>query len=165
MLVIGATIPRMSIIPSDPGYTALIGQLAYEVAYLEGAVIFDLPRHRLPEPILRTRDLMALTTGTIAKRLRKAAPEVDEPVRLWLETCAAALDDIATRRNHVLHARPATTPEGVQRLLRDRTAAKSGSRDYLWITEEFLAEQRLAIQEWARKIDEVRPPLDQGQVG
>lgn len=151
--------PAVSRIPSDPEYTALIGQVAYEVSWLEGLVLFDLPRLGLPDTVLDMTALMAQPTGIIAQGIVDALASVEDPaVYSWLETSGKALAAIAVGRSHVLHARPATTPDGKQRLLRDRT--RNGRRDLFWITEEFLRQQLAEVEAWADRIYELRVPLE-----
>jgi hypothetical protein len=107
---------------ASPGddYLGAIGELAFAVSSLEGMLIFDVPRlaPALP-PSLTVVSLAGGTTRGIGQRFLDAALTVsDSGVRLYCEVGGQALRDVGSIRNDVLHARPATTVDGDQRLYR-----------------------------------------------
>lgn len=143
----------------EPEYLDLIGELAYKVSYLEWGVIGDLAAAR-DQGVITTeqvRDMQAATTAGIARQLRDVAGTWHGRPKLtaWAQRAAAALEDAAEQRNHVLHARPATDEDGRQRLLRDRTR-RDGTRDLFWITSEFLREQVRVIDEHLNELEPMR---------
>lgn len=142
----------------DRDYLALIGELAYRVSYLEWLVIGDLA-NSLPRPTgVDAPSLMGKSTGQIAGAVARAAQGWDEDPELkrFGELAADALGDVSQRRNHVLHARPATTERGEQMLLRDRWQS-NGQRDNFWITHEYLREQIAAVKDWTGRLNVIRP--------
>lgn len=141
----------------DPTYVRLLGELAYRVSALEHLVIGDLG-NILPRPAgLDAASLLGRTTWQIGDDVGAAAVRNDdEPaVQAFCELAEAALKDVSERRNHVLHARPATTDDGQQMLLRDRFT-RHGKRDLFWITPEFLVEQIAAVDDWHRQLEKLR---------
>jgi len=105
------TISGMDLIPYPVNdYLLLIGRLAYAVTYMEGSVLFDLPRHRKRLPSALTAETLAgETTGTIARIIADNLSEVSDPaLSTWLTAAAQHLDAAAKVRNPILQARPAT---------------------------------------------------------
>lgn len=144
-------------VPAHPDYLALLGDLAYRVSGLEWLVLGDLG-NIIPRPTgIDVPTLMGKTTGQIAGAVRAAALNWDEEpeLRAFGNLAAEALTDVSARRNHVLHARPATTDEGIQMLLRDRWQ-QNGQRDLFWITPEFLREQIATVERWHQRVVDVR---------
>jgi hypothetical protein len=81
----------------------------------------------------------------VSERLRSAA-------RDYLEAGATALEDVSTRRNHLLHAPPATV-DGAQRLYRWRATAG----DQFPITLEWLDKQIAAVNAAGDAVRALRP--------
>jgi hypothetical protein len=80
----------------------------------------------------------------------------DEPeLKRFGGLAAEALSDISQRRNHVLHARPATAEGGEQILLRDRWQS-NGQRDNFWITHDYLRKQIAAVEDWTGRLRSMR---------
>jgi hypothetical protein len=141
----------------DRDYLALIGELAYRVSYLEWLVLGDLG-NALPRPTgIDVPSLMGKSTGQIAGAVAQAARGWGEELELlrFGELAAEALGDVSQRRNHVLHARPATTEVGKQMLLRDRWKG-NGQRENFWITPEYLREQIAAVEDWTSRLQAIR---------
>lgn len=141
----------------EPDYLRKIGELAYRVSYFEWAILGDLIALEVPERELNIRALIDAPTGTIARKLRSATPhwKTDRPaLYAWATLAADALEAIAIRRNHVLHARPAMDGRGQQRLNRDTTL--DGQRTEFWITEDFLDVQIVACEEALRQVNDLR---------
>lgn len=141
----------------DRDYLALIGELAYRVSYLEWLVIGDLANALPCPPGIDAPALMGKSTGQIAGAVAGAATGWDDEPELkqFGSLAAEALSDVSQRRNHVLHARPATTGAGEQMLLRDRWQS-NGQRDSFLITPEYLREQIAAVEEWTGRLSAIR---------
>ena len=104
----------------DGAYLERIGTVAYLTSSVEWTILGDIPRlgDRLP-PTINLNDLAGKTTGKIGRLLSRYAPQVAEPgLAAYLTAAGDALTEIADMRNTVLHARPATQPDGRQRLYR-----------------------------------------------
>lgn len=133
------TEPLRAALP-EAQYLERIGALAYAVSYLEWTLLGDL--HRLAGDLPSALTLDALepqTTGRIATLAVQHAEEMASgPVKDYVLAIAAALREIAQLRNDVLHARPATTPEGLQRLNRADTKRGRFTGQRFWIDEEWL---------------------------
>lgn len=143
------------VLPEDD-YLRAIGELAYRVSSLEWSILGDMKALGVPPEELDVNDLIGRTTGRIARELRASAKHWDDrpALQAWALRAAEALGAIAKRRNHVLHARPATDPEGRQRLYR---MVRDGARlEAFWITDEFLAIQNEAAEAAARYLNELR---------
>lgn len=126
-------------LPEDE-YVLLIGQLAYMVSYLEWIIMGDLPRlaHQVPAS-LTVEALAGKSTGQIAGALAKAAPAIgDDAVRAYVECAGRVLGEAAERRNDVLHARPATSPDRRQRLYRWKPADGRGAARTFFIDTAWL---------------------------
>jgi hypothetical protein len=105
----------------ETDYLTRMGQIAYLVSSMEWSILGDLGllAGAIPDH-LSVGDLAGLTTGKIAGRLRSATQEItSEPVLAYVRAAADALKDASERRNHLLHARPATI-DGQPRLYRWR---------------------------------------------
>jgi hypothetical protein len=113
--------PTSTALP-EPDYLIRIGQIAYQASSIEWAILGDLTALSPALPAgLTVAKLASKTTGAIAASLRTAAVAITvDAVRDYVEAAATALDDVSTRRNHLLHARPATI-DGKQRLYRWRS--------------------------------------------
>ena len=139
----------------EASYLAAIGELAYEVNDLEWLVLGDLDRlaPRLP-PGADAAALAGETTWTIGRRIEEAAGAVvDDEVRAWLEVCAGALKQVAILRNDVLHARPATAPDGEQRLRRWYPAKQKD----LFITDDWLDDALAQVRRLRDDVVRFRP--------
>lgn len=102
-------------LPEDE-YLLLVGQAAYMVSSLEGLVIFDLPglAAHLP-PALDVAGLSGMTTKQIANALTAAAGDInDDDVRTYIALAGRLLGEASSRRNDLLHSRPATVEEGTR---------------------------------------------------
>jgi hypothetical protein len=144
--------PTLIALP-EAEYLTRIGRIAYQVSSMEWCILGDLEllAEAIPDD-LSVGNLAGLTTGRIASRLRGATQEItSEPVLAYVRTAADALDDASKRRNHLLHARPATI-DGQQRLYRWRLA----SGDQFPITIAWLDEQIAALNHWSVKMDSFR---------
>jgi len=109
--------------------------------------------------------LAGLTTGNIAKALRTALSGItDSTVHAFVEAGADILGDLSSRRAHVLHARPATTPDGKQRLYRYRLLP-DGRTEAFWIDDEFLDDFMAAITCGERHLEALRLRPERGSVG
>lgn len=142
----------------DDEYLLRLGKVAYAVSYVEWTVLGDLYglRDRLPAN-LTVQHLAGKTTGSIAKALRDALPEIADPeVHEFIEASAEVLADLSTRRNQVLHARPATTEDGRQRLLRYRPLP-DGLEEMFWIDDQFLDDLMATITVGERRMGTLRP--------
>lgn len=144
----------------DESYVRLIGELAYRVSALEWLVLGDLEAARTRGSAISGFDvkvLMGKTTGEIAREVRRIslAWTGESGVQRFALAGAAALSDMSGRRNHVLHARPATHPEtGQPMLLRDRW--KGGGRDLFWIDEYYLYDAIVAAEQHGRELERLR---------
>jgi hypothetical protein len=149
----------MTVVPyPDDGYLLKIGRLAYAVTYLEGMVLFDLPGtgRQLPTAVTLA-ELGGKPTGVIAGRLRNNAPQLADPaLREYLVAAGDALAAVATIRNAVLHARPATIDEQ-QRLNR----AHAGEQ--FVITDVWLDAKTAEIEQYVRTVSDVRERLRSAQ--
>ena len=122
----------MAAIPyaNDP-YLALVGRLAYAVAYLEWAVLGDIDRVPGVPAGLSVADLAGKTTGQISRLINDTLPSVSDPkTQVWLTKSAEVLESAAEIRNHVLHACPGTASDGSQMLYRWLPSTA------FWITED-----------------------------
>jgi hypothetical protein len=135
-------------------YLVALGRVAYAVAYLEWAVLGDLALIPGLPPELQLDALEGLTSHSIGRKLTdpKLLDLVSDPrVREWLEAGGRHLTAVATKRNSVLHARPATV-DGRQRLTRlDRRR-----EEIFTITDELLDELLRDIAQRVRDIDNSR---------
>lgn len=143
---------------ASPGseYLRLIGEVAYAVSSMEWMIIGDL--HRLATS-LEASKLAGKTTGAIARELTKAsASEGNAKVSDYLRVSADCLSDAASIRNSVLHARPATTPNGEQRLYRWTTDQPHGSQGYFIDDDWFTASlEKLSVLK--TMMNDARPPF------
>jgi hypothetical protein len=138
--------------PED-SYLQKIGRLVYGIASLEWLVLGELPRHQsLLPPQLGVGGLAGKTTGKIGSELTAAANDLEaSPVQHFLAAAGEQLSAVATMRNHLLHARPATVEEK-QRLYRWRL--NRGAQ--FPITDDWLQEQISDIERRVRELDRLR---------
>lgn len=144
----------MTVVPyPDDGYLLKIGRLAYAVTYLEGMVLFDLPGTGTQLPTAITlAELGGKPTGVIAGRLRDHAPQLADPaLREYLVAASDALAAVATIRNAVLHARPATIDEQQQRRLN-----RAHAGEQFVITDAWLDAKAAEILQYVRTVSDVR---------
>ena len=88
----------------------LIDKLAYAVSYVEGLFLFDLETLSGLPPELSAASLAGATTGQIPRGIDRHIGMVsDSAVVRYLETSWSALYELSDLRNHMLHARPATS--------------------------------------------------------
>lgn len=139
--------------PEDD-YLNLVGRLAYAVTFLEGLVLYDLPRLKdhLPSK-LTLKELAGGTTGGIGKLITDHAQKATHPaVATWLKVAGQLLCRAAKIRNPVLHARPATI-DNQQQLFR------WGTREQFPITIDRLREGIAEIEEMVLELGNQRLPL------
>lgn len=105
--------------PEDD-YLRELGRLAYAVQYLEGG-IYDLLQVLEISMPKGFDALEGRSTGQLAHDFagaRVAPGPRAVAIQAWVDEMALQLGRIAPLRNGVLHARPATSPDGQQRLHR-----------------------------------------------
>lgn len=137
---------------NDPEYTQLLGDVVYAVSGLEWRVLGDLASVQPPLAGFDIKKFVGLTTNAIGRAALKLSEDLEDDPEMsrFLSTAAEAVADVAQRRNHVLHARPATDPQGQQRLLRLRWFDDKPIN--FWIDEEYLHGLLAVIREWETKI-------------
>ena len=139
-------------LPEDE-YLLKIGTVAYLISALEGLLLFDLPRLGLPEGLQPGR-LGRDTTSSIGNQLRNyAQADPDHPASPYLAEGGRALVELSTKRNAVLHARPATDDDGHQRLYRWHPA------EQFLISDDWLDRLTADIQTAHQRVIALRPPL------
>ena len=145
--------PTQLPLPEDD-YLARIGQLVFMVGCLEYNVLGALAALGNPAG-LTVEALAGKETGTIARALRTAAPGIADPdIQQFIATTGDALADIADRRNSVMHARPATGPNGEPTLYRWRAGGKPES----FIVDRTFLDQLIAdVDAWHVKVGALRP--------
>jgi len=142
----------------DDDYLLLVGQMAYMVGSLEGTIPFDLPglAQYLPAD-LNPSALAGKTTGALAGALTKAAPSItNDDIRAYVELAASVLKEVSSRRNDLLHARPATV-DGEQRLYRWKTDDHRGPHLTFAISTDWLEAEVDRLSEAAVALDAARP--------
>lgn len=142
----------------DDDYLLLVGQMAYMVGSLEGTILVDLPglAQHLPAD-LNPSALAGKTTGKLAKALSKAAVSItNDDVRAYVELAASILDGVSSRRNDLLHARPATV-EGEQRLYRWKADDHQGPHLAFAISTDWLEAEIDRLSEAAVALNAARP--------
>jgi hypothetical protein len=140
-----------------PGYVVLLGEFVFWVAHLEWSVLSDLAASANDVPGIDVQKLLGSTTASIANQLETMAKSWDEAPNLmsWATLAVAALRDVAERRNHVLHARPASTDAG-RILLRHRWAGPNQELVRFFVTEEYLREEIAIVKHWAARLEPLR---------
>ena len=146
----------MSSIPfPDEQYLVLVGRLAYSASYAEGLILFDLPHLPGLPPELSTTSLESRTTGQIADHIEHHLDRIDNrDVAIYLEACSEGLRRIRDLRNDLLHARPATTVDGLQRLLR-----RLRDGEPFWITDEWIESSIELLDQHLSEMKATRYPL------
>ncbi|MBB3084675.1 hypothetical protein [Geodermatophilus sabuli] len=141
-------------LPADD-YLTRIGQLVYMVGHLEWGVLGDLSALGNPGG-LSVDDLAGQSTGAIAQRLTAAVAKISDPdIQQFIATAGQALSDLASRRNGVMHSRPATAPDGQQTLYRWTAGPKPAAEAY--IVDRTLLDQLIAdIDSWSSKVTSLR---------
>lgn len=155
------TEPLRAALP-EAQYLERIGALAYAVSYMEWTLLGDLHRLAGDLPSSLTLDtLEPQTTGRIATRAEQRAQEMASgPMKDYVVAAATALREIAQLRNDVLHARPATTPDGLQRLNRAETKGGRVTGQRFWIDEEWLDRATEVYNTHAAVVTEHRPSFE-----
>ena len=120
---------------ADPEYFQALGWALYSFTYLEALVvqiIIKLSPTIYKDRVREVEDTVVKgrhpTAGVIAAALKDAIAEADNtaqsmtaPLRQRLIDFQASFDAaVKNYRNQVLHARPYTTPEGYQELIKQR---------------------------------------------
>ena len=145
-------------LPVD-AYLARIGEIAYTVSSLEWTILGDL--HRLSADLpdsLTLEKLEPETTSGIATEVRKATAEMqDGPTKEYLVAVYRALHSASTVRNDVLHARPATRPDGSQQLFRAETVNKKTTGVRIWIDDAWFDEAIEKLNGLLDSVNAVRP--------
>lgn len=128
---------------------------------VEWTLLGDINRlkSRLPDGFCLER-LEPLTTGGIAHEAKNAAEKCDDAeVRNYLAAAARALETISKVRNDVLHARPATTEDGKQRLNRAVIEKGKPASERFWIDDQWLDSQISLINEHIDLVEGNRLPF------
>lgn len=135
-------------------YLEKVGEFVYAVANLEWEIVGD---GRLAMASIDQVDLLGSSTGQIARKLRAAIAGLGARphTQHFISVAADALDDIAPRRNAVLHARPYRNDDGESLLLRLRRGA-DGEPERFWITFKHLDAQLEIVDGWTEKIRQAR---------
>lgn len=145
----------------EPVYLRRIGEIAYTVSYMEWTILGDL--HHLADqlpPALELRSLEPLTVSGIATEVRKAAKKCEPgQVKDYLTATYKALFTAADIRNDVLHARPATTSDNLQRLLRAEVRNQRPTGAMFWIDEDWIDDAIVRLNEEMSAVSRVRPPV------
>ncbi|MEE9097810.1 hypothetical protein [Pseudarthrobacter phenanthrenivorans] len=152
---------RSTVALPEDSYLARIGEIAYAASSAEWTVLGDLNRlaKDLPEN-LRLDLLEPLMTAGIAKELKtSAASMADGPIREYIVAVYRGLFVIAEIRSDVLHARPATHPSGLQRLLRAETQNRATTGRRFWIDDEWMDISIRRMNHVTTEIHRIRPPL------
>lgn len=143
--------------PHD-GYMRLLAEALYAVAYLEWAVLGDLPRLSDPPPELSVEGLSRLPMGPVAGAVRHAARRAsDSGERAWLEAAADAMEAVVENRNRVVHAHPASLGDA-QMLFRWAAATATKPQEAHAITTEHLENLRDLAYEHLGRINAARLP-------
>jgi hypothetical protein len=97
--------------------------------------------------------LYGRSTGQIATAFGEASATLDkrDPQGHFLAVASTALKDVAFMRNRILHARPASLPDGGVCLLHLRVS-KAGTPESAWIDELYLDRVLSRIGYWAGRI-------------
>lgn len=138
-------------------YVQKLGLVAYLVSWVEGLLLFDIPRleHKLPVE-LSTTAMVGLTTREIGERfVTHAVRSADEKVAAYFEAGGRALIEIAPQRNAMLHSRPATDPEGRTRLYRWRL--RGAQPEVFWIDDDWLDSLAERIDLISAQLNTLRP--------
>ncbi|MEP7193667.1 MAG: hypothetical protein ABI903_12465 [Actinomycetota bacterium] len=111
-----------------------------------------------------TEDMPTLAAGTThalcAKfRAKAERSEIAQEVKSSLIKIADGYSALPPLRNAIAHARPATTPDGKQRLYR---WAPIKEKDAFWIYETFLAEVESRATEVSGELSRIRKQLPDG---
>lgn len=142
---------------AEDEYLLLIGQVAYMVSSLEWTILGDLPglHQYIPHDLnLNVTTLAGKSTGQIAGALENAANSgriTDEDVRTYVEVGGRKLAAASSRRNDLLHARPATVGEH-QRLYRWRSGRRQFVIDVKWLNDTIDI-----LSEASEALNQVRP--------
>lgn len=152
---------RSTVALPEDSYLSRTGEIAYAASYTEWTILGDLNRlsKDLPEN-LRLDLLEPLMTAGMAKALKTAAASMaDGPIKEYIVAVYRGLFVVAEIRNDVLHARPATHPAGLQRLLRAETQNRATTGKRFWIDDEWIDNCIRRMNEVTTEIHRVRPPL------
>lgn len=136
--------------PEDE-YLRRLGRAVYAVAYLEW-LVFEVIR--LLNPAIGLADLAKLPGGQIVKHLRKAAANcIDPETKAELSQLCHEFGLLYRDRNDIVHARPATTGTGEQRLYRWAPGAEKQAGFIDDARLDVLVDGSLNL---ARKLDSIR---------
>ena len=144
-----------TIVPLPPeDYIYNLGVIAYSIGYLEWGLLGDLVKHddKLPDK-LKSSYLVSQSTGQIADLLineKHLSLVCDEDLRNRMREFGNILKTIVKTRNSVMHARPATFPNGEQGLYRWT------KKEQMMIDDSLLEELNDDIQEAIRKDSNLR---------
>ncbi|WP_157603222.1 hypothetical protein [Rathayibacter sp. Leaf299] len=93
-------------------------------------------------------------------KLKAQVPNVtDVPTRDYLTAVYRALFTASEIRNDVLHARPATAPDGSQRLNRAEIVNRQAAGDRFWIDDEWLDAAIIRLNNSIDDVNKTRPPF------
>jgi hypothetical protein len=133
-----------------------LGELVYQISTLEGLLIWDIPRlsKALPDSF-GTRGLLKATTRSIGQQLIDVSSKAtDDVVREYLRFGGSVLLSAGESRNHILHARPATDENNIQRLHRN-----TGDK-WFWIDDTYLDFALDQVATDMDRLNEKRPSFD-----
>lgn len=114
-----------SVVPSEADDIAALGQATYSFAYLEWQVVWVVEKL---QPGFVAPEVGGMMAGTIARAFTKAAEDfqgdINDAIRKRIVDSAKLFGELVDQRNHLIHARPITDPEGKQRLFRNWRGAR-----------------------------------------
>lgn len=136
-----------------PEYAQMLGETLYQMAGLEWMVIEVIQRL---DPATSIEMLAGLTTSGIADQLKSKVDKatVLEPARHdELRAIADDYADLPIVRNDIVHARPATAPDGRQMLYR---WAPNKSAFIGFVADELLDRLLVDLRDVSRRLDAAR---------
>ncbi|MDY0914487.1 hypothetical protein [Rathayibacter festucae] len=145
----------------EPEYLVRIGEIAYTASSMEWTILGDL--HRLQSTLpanLTLAELEPWETSRIARKLKDEVPNVtDVGTRDYLTAVYRALFTAGEIRNDVLHARPATTTDGSQRLNRAEMVNRLATGHRFWIDDAWLDAAIIRLNDAIDDVEKTRPPF------
>lgn len=149
----------------EPEYLQKVGLVVYLVAFVEGLLIWDLPRlaHLIP-PELEIMKVSGMSTAQLGKYFIAHAPRcTDERVMAYFDAGGRVLVEIAPSRNGILHARPGQDgddPVQRLRLIRWRVAEDDPSSEAYVVDDDRLDTLIVRIDEIVGQLTELRIPFE-----
>ena len=106
-----------TLVPFDPGYTALVGTAVYVFAYYEWAVIYLIQQFK-PGFVSRYCRGTPMTSGQVKRELEgilnDASTVYTEVSRAELDAYCNRFASLIDKRNALIHAHPITDTDGSQ---------------------------------------------------